>query len=46
VKAEWQQRTQFRINAEMLKVLKLAKEASESEIVSLRRKIDKLTYGS
>ncbi len=46
VKANWEQRTRFKINDEMLKILKLAKEASESEIKALQRKVDRLTYGS
>jgi len=30
----------------MLKVLELAKKASEDQIAAYRRKIDRLTYGS
>jgi hypothetical protein len=46
VKASWEQRTRFKINDEMLKILDLAKKASESEIKSLRSKVERLTYGS
>jgi hypothetical protein len=30
----------------MLEVLQLTKEACEAELESLRRKVDKMTYGS
>ena len=46
VKAEWQVKTRFAINTQMLDVLQKTKEACEAELATLRRKVDKLTYGS
>jgi len=45
-KPEWVYKDEFRIVGEMRKVVNLAKEASEKELASLQRKLDKLTYGS
>lgn len=44
--AEWVYKKEFRIVGEMKKVVGLAKEASEKELAGLRRKLDRLTYGS
>jgi hypothetical protein len=43
---EWERRENFAINERMKEVLKLTKQVAEKEIESLRRKLDKLTYGS
>lgn len=45
-RAEWAYKKEFRIVGEMKKVVDLAKEASEKELVGLRRKLERLTYGS
>lgn len=46
VKAQWQYKEEFAINTKMREVIGLAIKASEAEIGTLRRKLDKLTYGS
>ena len=43
---KWEYRTRFRINDEMTKVVGLTIKATEHELVALRRKLNKLTYGS
>jgi hypothetical protein len=43
---KWEQRTNFRINSQMTEVIHLALSASEAELKVLRRKLDKLQYGS
>lgn len=43
---EWEYKTRFRIVDELRTVTQKAKEASEKELKALRRKLDKLTYGS
>jgi hypothetical protein len=42
----WQYRHTLKINQRMAEVVKLAIEASKMEISMLRRKVDKITYGS
>jgi hypothetical protein len=42
----WEYRKNFRINEEMKKVINLTIAASQAEIAVLRRKLQKLTYGS
>lgn len=42
----WEKRDKFRIHESMQQMLLLTKKLSEMEIARLRRKIDKLTYGS
>lgn len=42
----WEYREEFRINTKMREVIKLTKAVTESEIDRLRRKVEKLTYGS
>lgn len=42
----WEYREEFRINAQMREMLHLAKKVTEAEIDRLRRKVEKLTYGS
>lgn len=42
----WEYREEFRINTKMREVIKLTKLITESEIDRLRRKVEKLTYGS
>lgn len=43
---QWEYRTRFRINDEMVKVVGLTIKVTESELAVLRRKLNKLTYGS
>lgn len=43
---DWEYRTEFRITSQMREVVKLTKAVAESEIERLRRKLEKLTYGS
>jgi hypothetical protein len=43
---EWERRENLAINERMKEVLLLTKQVAEKEIESLRRKLDKLTYGS
>ncbi len=45
-KAEWSYKRTFGINEEMKKVIGLTISATQSEVTALRRKLDKLTYGS
>ena len=45
-KAEWKFKRNLGINEEMKKVIGLTLEASNAEILSLRRKLEKLTYGA
>ncbi len=45
-KPSWEYRKNFRINEEMKKVINLTIAASQAEIAVLRRKLQKLTYGS
>jgi len=44
-KATWEYKKKFRIINEMEKVIELTLSATHSENKSLRRKLDKLTYG-
>ena len=43
---EWEYRTEFRITTQMREMLNLTKKVTEAEIDRLRRKLNKLTYGS
>ena len=45
-RAQWEYRTEFRIVKEMKVIIHKSIEASESELELLRRKLDKITYGS
>jgi len=45
-KHEWKYKKEFGIVTEMRKAVTAARSASEAEIASLRRKLEKLTYGS
>ncbi len=45
-KAEWKYKKNLGINEEMKKVIHLTMAATNSEIAVLRRKLQKLTYGS
>lgn len=45
-KIEWKYKRNLGITEEMKKVVKLTMDATNSEIASLRRKLNKLTYGS
>lgn len=45
-KPEWVHKKEFRIVGELRNVVGLAKDASEKEVAALRRKLDRLTYGS
>jgi hypothetical protein len=42
----WEFKKTFGINQEMKKVIQMTIAATQSEIVSLKRKLDKLTYGA
>lgn len=42
---QWQYREEFGISKQMREIVKTSKEVAEKEIESLRRKLDKLTYG-
>ena len=42
----WELKTGFKINDRMLEVLQATKKLCEEELSQLRRKLDKLTYGS
>lgn len=42
----WEQRDDFGINREMTKVVNLTISATQAEIQALRRKLEKLQYGS
>jgi hypothetical protein len=42
----WERKDRFRILGEMRKVVRLTVSATEAELAVLRRKLDKLTYGS
>lgn len=44
--AEWKYKKNLGINEEMKKVIHLTMSATQSEIAVLRRKLDRLTYGS
>ena len=44
-KAQWQHKTEFEINKRMKEVIKLTIEASEEELVRLRKKLERLQYG-
>jgi hypothetical protein len=43
---KWEHKTEFGINKQMREVLRLTISASEAELKVLRRKLEKLTYGS
>lgn len=45
-KAEWKFKRNLGINEQMKKVINLTIEATNSEIATLRRKLEKLTYGA
>jgi len=42
----WQYRDRFPIQDKMVEVAKLSRQAAEAELVSLRKKLRKLQYGS
>lgn len=42
----WEQRNEFKINGRMREVVNLTISATEAELAVLRRKLEKLTYGS
>ena len=42
---EWEYRDHFKIHGQMKQVIELTIEATEKQLSSLRRKLDKLTYG-
>ena len=44
--AEWKYKKNLGINEEMKKVINLTMSATQSEIAVLRRKLERLTYGS
>jgi hypothetical protein len=46
VNPKWEHKADFRIVSELRAVLTAAKEAAEKERDILRRKLDKITYGS
>jgi hypothetical protein len=43
---DWERKDRFRILGEMRKVVNLTISATEAELTVLRRKLNKLTYGS
>jgi hypothetical protein len=43
---QWEYRTNFKVNDRMKDIVNLSIEVSKAEIKRLRKKIDKLTYGS
>ena len=45
-KATWEFKKEFEINRRMKEVIGLTIKATESELKVLRRKLDKMTYGS
>lgn len=45
-KINWEYKERFPIHDRMTEVLNLAIKASEAELSGLRRKLDKLQYGS
>lgn len=44
-RAEWQYREEFGISKQLREVVKVSREVAEKELETLRRKLDKLTYG-
>jgi hypothetical protein len=44
--ANWEYRQEFGIVTKMREAIKLTKTATESELAILRRKLERLTYGS
>ena len=46
MKPGWKKTTRFPINDKMLEICKLGIEASRAEQAKLRKKLEKLTYGS
>jgi hypothetical protein len=42
----WEYRKEFGINSKLREAVLLTKDATQSEIASLRRKLERLTYGS
>jgi|WetSurSiteA1Bulk_404760.scaffolds.fasta_scaffold308405_2 hypothetical protein len=45
-KPQWEYRKTFKINERMKEVLTLTKGVAEQEVAGLRKKLDRLTYGS
>lgn len=43
---KWEHRTTFKINDRMKEVIEMTIRVTESELTVLRRKLQKLTYGS
>lgn len=43
---EWQYKTDFAVTGKMKEIVNKTIEASEKELVLLRRKLERLTYGS
>jgi len=43
---EWKYKTEFGLVGELRKVVLLTKQATEMELEGLRRKLERLTYGS
>jgi len=43
---QWEYKKEFEINKRMKDIVKLSISATEAELAMLRRKLDKLTYGS
>lgn len=43
---EWEYKTEFGINSRMRDLIDKSKEFAELELSNLRRKLDRLTYGS
>jgi hypothetical protein len=45
-KAQWEYKRDFKVVSEMRTIVTAARGAAEKELAQLRRKLDKLTYGS
>jgi hypothetical protein len=45
-KAEWEYRTEFRINTEMRAVVEATIKVAQAQVDVLRRRVEKLQYGS
>lgn len=43
---QWEYRTELKINARMRELISMTKAVTEAEVDRLRRKIEKLKYGS
>lgn len=42
----WEYKTEFGINTQLREIVLKSKEFAEAELATLRRKLDRITYGS